>query len=197
MGNYSSIVATKFECATTTITGQVGIKVLDDQSNSNFEIKSFAITELSQIELPLTEDVVDETITISDLAGTGGYVGFDINERDAGMWIDGFIRPDPDTDEAINDRTSDFESAYQSGAELLKTDVKTPIPAIENWNEVLDSALPALDQLRPVDKGKLVKALIATVMADNKIVVAEMELLRVVCAMIHVPLPMITGGETT
>ena len=42
---------------------------------------------------------------------------------------------------------------------------------------------------------QVVKALIATVMADNKIAVSEMELLRVVCSVIHVPLPMITGGE--
>jgi hypothetical protein len=68
--------------------------------------------------------------------------------------------------------------------------------SVDNWSEVLDDALPALDRLKPADKGKLVKALIATVMADNKVAVAEIELLRVVCAVIHVPLPMITGGET-
>jgi Mlc titration factor MtfA (ptsG expression regulator) len=70
------------------------------------------------------------------------------------------------------------------------------MPAIEDWCEVMDQALPALDQLKPADKQRLVKALIATVMADNKIAVTEMELLRVVCSVIHVPLPMITGGET-
>ena len=71
------------------------------------------------------------------------------------------------------------------------------MPTVENWNEILDQALPSLDQLKPSDKEKLVKALIATVMSDNKIAVSEMELLRVVCSVIHVPLPMITGGETT
>jgi Zn-dependent protease with chaperone function len=96
-----------------------------------------------------------------------------------------------------NESTTGFENAYLAGAELLKADAKTAIPLVDDWGEVLDSALPALDQLKPADKGELVKALMATVMADNKIVVAEMELLRVVCAMIHVPLPMISGGETT
>ena len=67
----------------------------------------------------------------------------------------------------------------------------------EDWSETLDSALPALDRLKPSEKEILVKALIATVMSDNRIAVAEMELLRVVCALIHVPLPMITGGEPT
>ena len=55
--------------------------------------------------------------------------------------------------------------------------------------------MPALDQLKPADKEILVKALIATVMADDRVAVTEMELLRVVCSVIHVPLPMITGGE--
>jgi hypothetical protein len=60
----------------------------------------------------------------------------------------------------------------------------------------MDKALPALDQLRPSDKETLVKALLATVMADNRLAVAEMELLRVICCVIHVPLPMITGGKS-
>ena len=37
---------------------------------------------------------------------------------------------------------------------------------------------------------------IATVMADEKVAVEELELLRVVCAVIHVPLPIITAGQT-
>ena len=72
--------------------------------------------------------------------------------------------------------------------------VDAPMPGIEAWSEALDDALPALDQLKPADKAKLVKALIATVISDNRVAVTEMELLRVVCSVIHVPLPMITGG---
>ncbi len=90
----------------------------------------------------------------------------------------------------------EVENAYQAGIEALGVDHSTPMPAVDDWNEALDKALPALDQLRPADKEKLVKALIATVMADNRIAVSEMELLRVVCSVIHVPLPMITGGDT-
>ena len=94
-----------------------------------------------------------------------------------------------------NESTSAIESAYRAGSTLLGVDVKTPIPVIGDWCESLDDALPPLDQLKPADKEQLVKALIATVMDDNKIAVTEMELLRVVCSVIHVPLPMITGGE--
>ena len=90
----------------------------------------------------------------------------------------------------------DVETAYRSGSTLLESNASAPMPQVGDWAESLDSALPELDRLKPADKGKLVKALIATVMADNRVAVAEMELLRVVCAVIHVPLPMISGGET-
>ena len=95
-----------------------------------------------------------------------------------------------------NESTADVESAYNAGAGILGTGMQASMPMIDDWSEVLDHALPALDQLKPADKEKLVSALIATVMADDKIAVAELELLRVVCSVIHVPLPMITGGET-
>ncbi len=89
-----------------------------------------------------------------------------------------------------------IDKAFRAGSSLLMADTNVSIPVTEDWIEVMDKALPALDQLRPVDKQKLVKALIATVMADNRVAVAEMELLRVICSVIHVPLPMITGGES-
>lgn len=95
-----------------------------------------------------------------------------------------------------NDERPAAESAYRAGNAVLGAGGTTAIPAVNDWAEVLEDALPTLDRLKPADKGKLVNALIATVMADDKIAVEEMELLRVVCAVIHVPLPMITGGET-
>ncbi len=88
------------------------------------------------------------------------------------------------------------ESAYRVGIELLGDDATTAMPETENWIGALDKALPLLDQLKPPDKEKLVKALIATVMDDKQVAVVEMELLRVVCSVIHVPLPMIASGET-
>lgn len=94
-----------------------------------------------------------------------------------------------------NEGSAAVESAYRAGSVLLGADATASVPDIDDWIESLDDALPALDQLKPVDKEKLVKALIATVMADNKVAVAEMELLRVVCSVIHVPLPMISGGD--
>jgi hypothetical protein len=92
------------------------------------------------------------------------------------------------------ENATDIEKAFLVGSGLLVPEAAVAIPVIGDWTEVMDKALPALDQLRPAEKEKLVKALIATVMADNRLVAAEMELLRVICSVIHVPLPMITGG---
>jgi len=94
-----------------------------------------------------------------------------------------------------NESEAKMERAYRAGSELLGIDVTVPMPVVGDWSEAMDEALPALDQLKPADKEKLVKALMATVMSDNKIAVTEMELLRLVCSVIHVPLPMITGGQ--
>jgi len=94
-----------------------------------------------------------------------------------------------------NEGASDANSAYRAGSKVLGADAGASIPEIEDWSETLDGALPALDALKPAGKEILVKALIATVMADSRIAVSEMELLRVVSSVIHVPLPMITGGE--
>ena len=95
-----------------------------------------------------------------------------------------------------NEDAEAAKAAYQAGSAILGDTEATAMPVIDDWSECLDDALPALDQLKPADKESLVKALIATVMADDKVEVTEMELLRVVCSVIHVPLPMITGGET-
>jgi Zn-dependent protease with chaperone function len=94
-----------------------------------------------------------------------------------------------------NESKADAERAYSEGRSKLGETAIVQLPEIKDWSKTLDSALPVLDQLNPADKGKLVKALIATVMSDNRVAVSEMELLRVVCSVIHVPLPMISGGE--
>ena len=94
-----------------------------------------------------------------------------------------------------NENAAAAEDAYQAGSALLGDAVTAAMPVMDDWSELLDDALPALDKLKPADKEILVKALIATVMADDRVAVTEMELLRVVCSVIHVPLPMITGGE--
>lgn len=54
---------------------------------------------------------------------------------------------------------------------------------------VLDEAWPALDALLPKGKIMLIEALAAAAAHDGAINIAEAELLRVVCAILHAPLP--------
>jgi hypothetical protein len=58
-----------------------------------------------------------------------------------------------------------------------------------NWPEALDAALDRLDQLLPVAKQMLLEALVKTLSHDGKVTVGEAELLRVVTASLHCPLP--------
>ena len=87
-------------------------------------------------------------------------------------------------------------SAFQAGSDVLGIKAGTEAPPIDAWAALLDKALPALDKLKPADKEIFVNAMIATVMSDDRVTVSELELLRVVCSLIHVPLPMLTGGES-
>ena len=66
------------------------------------------------------------------------------------------------------------EQAYKAGTVALGVAAADAVPHIEDWSLVLDKALPALDQLKPSDKEKLVKSLIAVVMADNRVAVLNL-----------------------
>ena len=64
-----------------------------------------------------------------------------------------------------------------------------------DWAATLDDALPKLDKLKAKDKEKLVEAMLAVVLADEELRPTELELLRVVCELIHVPLPILAPAE--
>jgi Zn-dependent protease with chaperone function len=87
------------------------------------------------------------------------------------------------------------QSAFKAGLDVLSVDPSTAMPRMENWSTVLDRALPKLDRLKSAEKEKLVRALITVVLHDGNLAPAELELLRVICDLIHVPLPvLVTSG---
>jgi Zn-dependent protease with chaperone function len=83
-------------------------------------------------------------------------------------------------------------AAFKAGLLALDLDAGTPMPQPENWVASLDRALPVLDRLKSTEKEKLVRALTELVLHDGKLVPSELELLRVTCDLIHVPLPLLT-----
>jgi len=84
-------------------------------------------------------------------------------------------------------------AAFMAGLAAIGFEPATPMPEIADWAAVLDAALPKLDGLKPAEKEKLVRALAAIVLQDQRVDVVERELLRTVCVLIHVPLPMLSG----
>jgi Zn-dependent protease with chaperone function len=80
------------------------------------------------------------------------------------------------------------QKAYRAG--MAAVDINhTNLSFTDDWQSRLDQALDALDQLRLRDKNKVILALAATVSNDQKLVTAEQEMLRAICAFIHIPLP--------
>jgi hypothetical protein len=62
-----------------------------------------------------------------------------------------------------------------------------------DWQPAFDRAVAELDQVAPPGKELVVRGLCIAIAEDNVVTVAEAELLRVVCAALHCPLPPVLG----
>jgi len=87
-------------------------------------------------------------------------------------------------------------AAYLAGLQTVMPREALPFQPIESWIPALDAALTDLDQLKPQATAPLIDALLATLNHDGRITVAEAELLRVVCASLHCPLPPLLGDAS-
>jgi Zn-dependent protease with chaperone function len=58
------------------------------------------------------------------------------------------------------------------------------------WQAPFEQALDELDELTPPAKELLIQGLVSAIRADDTITTAEAELLRVICASLHCPLPL-------
>ena len=79
--------------------------------------------------------------------------------------------------------------AYLDGIGRIFPREALPYPELRGGVQVLDSLWLPLDRLEPPGKQLLIEAITATVSHDGRVSVAESELLRAVCAIIHCPLP--------
>ena len=82
------------------------------------------------------------------------------------------------------------QKAYRAGMAVLDVN-HTNLSFADDWQPRLDAALRVLDKLNPQDKYLVVKAISSAVLQDGEVITAEHELVRVICALIHVPFPMI------
>jgi len=92
-----------------------------------------------------------------------------------------------------NDGNDGAEAAFAAGLRSLAEGGEAAMPDVDDWTGILDRDLPRLDRIRAEDKQRLVNALLVTVTHDGKTVPVELELLRVICSLIHVPLPILSG----
>ncbi len=88
------------------------------------------------------------------------------------------------------------QQAFDKGVSQFGFGTVPSMLATGDWIKSLDESLAKLDKLRMADKEILVRSLIETVTADGNLVAEELELLRAVCTMLHVPVPIIPA-ETT
>jgi len=87
------------------------------------------------------------------------------------------------------DSADDAQRAYNEGMrKILPNTIIAYAPPSEGVG-ALDKAWPALDCLDSIGKSILIEGLVATIALDGKVTVAESELLRTVCAVLHCPLP--------
>jgi Zn-dependent protease with chaperone function len=79
--------------------------------------------------------------------------------------------------------------AYVAGMQSVLPGAGVDYQPPRDWVAALDLALEALDDLEPLGKQLLVEGLAATSSHDGRVTVAESELLRTICAVLHCPLP--------
>lgn len=84
-------------------------------------------------------------------------------------------------------------AAVNAGLAVLDMMTVSRIPPEEGWPERMDAALERLDTLDLAGKQQLLRAMVATITHGGETVTAEAELLRAVCAVLHMPLPLMEG----
>jgi len=90
---------------------------------------------------------------------------------------------------------AEAQKAVVAGLEMAGLKVPKKLAGIRDWQEVLDASLPMLGELAPKAKESLIKGLVATITHDHVVTVEEAEILRIICASIRVPLPILPGGD--
>jgi len=87
------------------------------------------------------------------------------------------------------DSPADAQHAFAAGINRVLPDANVAYAPPRDGVRALDAAWPVLDALDSAGKSILIEGLVATISLDGKVTVAESELLRTVCAVLHCPLP--------
>lgn len=91
--------------------------------------------------------------------------------------------------QAGHDSDAAAERAYQAGLQRILPHGRIDYAPPAEGMRALDAVWPVLDALQPQAKQELIEAVTAAIGHDGRVSVAESELLRTVCAVLHCPLP--------
>ena len=91
-----------------------------------------------------------------------------------------------------NDSADAAQRAFDAGMRRLGAATR-PFAPPQDFVAALDAVWPPLDSLDPRHKRPLVEALVAAVSEDGVLAIAEAELLRTACSLLHCPLPALLG----
>lgn len=83
--------------------------------------------------------------------------------------------------------------AFEAGISVVLPEHRPAFRDIPEWPTALKDALARLVHLRPFAKKVLIEGMVRCIAYDRTLSVAEGELLRTVCAVLHCPLPPILG----
>ncbi len=86
------------------------------------------------------------------------------------------------------------QRAFRTGMSAVGIEHKNLI-FTEDWQNGLDKALEKLDDLSAPEKAKVVLALGKAVLDDGQVITEEQEIMRVICSLIHVPLPLLQSVD--
>ncbi|WP_226469012.1 M48 family metallopeptidase [Luteimonas panaciterrae] len=95
--------------------------------------------------------------------------------------------------QAGNDDPAEAQRAYLAGMQRVLPRDHVPYAVPAEGVRALDAVWEPLDALDPLAKQVMVEAITAAVSADGRVSVAEAELLRTICAVLHCPLPPMLG----
>ena len=90
---------------------------------------------------------------------------------------------------AQNGSRRDAAAAFEAGMKMVGLGNGPRFAPLLNWIRPLDQALTQLETLKPIAKELMLEGLHATVKFDGDVSAAERELLRVIAASLHFPIP--------
>jgi Zn-dependent protease with chaperone function len=99
--------------------------------------------------------------------------------------------------QAGHDDAAQAQRAYLAGLARVYPRLNSPYVPPRQPTAALDATWPLLDALEPFGKELLVEGVVAAISSDGTVAVAEAELLRVICASLHCPLPPMLESATS